>query len=248
MGLLDRRWLLLPWAVVIAFAFFAATDDYARFQRDKSAQQSALAQTRNSLSKAADSWIESARIIIEQYRTEEERRSIEKDLRELAEKSRQAQDMLKGIPAAAFFPETLRAEETLAARLSKFEEIARGAFRAKTELLNLQAEIARSPARVYYFRQQSRYFWTIRDLLNFYRAQDALAQSETSQRDLELIVGQLQRDIEDWQEKLDFERMASLDDLTEIDDALRRESGMDYSTYIKARWRSFSAWRAIHRV
>jgi len=232
----------------MVFAILTATDDYARFQKDKSAQQKALAQTRNALSKAADSWIEEARIVIEQYRTEEERRSIEKDLLELAKKSRQAQDGLKSIPAAAFFPETLRAEEMLAARLGKFEEIARGAFEAKTALLNAQAEMMDAPARVYYYRQQSHYFWTIRDLMNFYLAQDALAQSETSQRDLELIVQQLQQDMEEWQEKLDFEHMAALDDLTAIDDSLRRESGMDYSTYIKARLRSFSAWRAMKRL
>jgi hypothetical protein len=248
MNLLERKWLLLPWAVVAVFAFFAATDDYARFKMDKSAQQQALAESRRALSKAADSWIEEARIVIEQYRTEEERRSIEKDLMELAAKSAQAQEALRKIPAAAFFPETLRAEENLADRIGKFEEITRGAFEAKTDLLNAQAEMDAAPLRIQYYRRQSHYFWTIHDILNFYQAQEALAQSETSQREIVLTVQDLQSGLDEWQERLDFERMASLDDLTTIDDSLTRESGMDYSTYIKARMRSFNAWRAIHRV
>lgn len=248
MNLLERKWLLLPWAVVAVFAFLAATDDYARFKMDKSAQRQALTESRRALSKAADAWIEEARIVIEQYRTEEERRSIEKDMIELAAQSALAQEALRKIPAAAFFPETLEAEENLSERITKFEEITRGAFEAKTDLLNAQAELNAAPLRIQQYRRQSHYFGTIRDLLNFYRAQEALAQSEKSQRELVLTVQDLQSGMDEWQERLDFERMEALDDLTKIDDSLARESGMDYSTYIKARWRSFSARRAMNRV
>ena len=248
MNMLERKWLLLPWAVVAVFAFFAATDDYARFKMDKSSQRLALTESRKALSKATDAWIEEARIVIEQYRTEEERRSIEKDMIELAAQSVLAREGLRKIPAAAFFPETLSAEENLSERISKFEEITRGAFEAKTDLLNAQAELDVAPVRIQQYRRQSHYFWTIRDLLNYYLAQDALAQSETSLRELAITVQDLQSGLDEWQERLDFERMAALDDLTTIDDSLARESGMDYSTYIKARWRRFSARRAIHRV
>jgi len=248
MNLLERKWLLLPWAVVAVFAFFAATDDYARFKMDKSSQRQALTESRKALSKAADAWIEEARIVIEQYRTEEERRSIEKDLIELAAQSALAQEGLRKIPAAAFFPETLNAEENLSDRISKLEEITRGAFEAKTNLLNAQAELDAAPVRIQLYRRQSHYFWTVRDLINYYLAQEALAQSETSQRELVLAVQDVQSSLDEWQERMDFERINVLDDLTAIDNSLARESGMDYSTYIRARWRSFSARRAIHRV
>ncbi len=248
MNLLERKWLLLPWGLVALFAFFAATDDYARFKMDKSSQRQALTESRKALSKAADAWIEEARIVIEQYRTEEERRSIEKDLIDLATQGALAQEALRKIPAAAFFPETLSSEENLAERIGKLEEITRGAFEAKTELLNAQAEMNAAPVRIQLYRRQSHYFWTIRDIINYYLAQEALAQSETSQRELALAVQDLQSGLDQWQERLDFERMEALDDLTKIDDSLTRESGMDYSTYIKARWRSFSARRAIHRA
>jgi len=233
--------MFLPWLLVLAYAALAVAGDYGQFQQDKTQQEQALREVRGVLARAADAWVEQTIEIIEQYREPEERLGIRQALDRLNEENDEARAALNSLPRALFFPETLDLLHTLADRLERFSEIAEGTFAAKTEQINTEAQLEEAPLRIQYYIDRKRYFWSQLDLINYYLAQEALAQSEEALYELRIRKESVTAKVERWQESFDQERMLATDDLHSIEDSLQREANAEYLAYLQARLRSFTA-------
>jgi len=232
--------MFLPWLLVLAYAAYAVAGDYGQFQQDKTEQQQALRGARDVLAKTTDAWVEQTIEIIEQYREAEERLGIRQALDKLDEENLEAQAALNNLPRALFFPETLDLLHTLAGRLERFSEIADGTFEAKSELIDTEALLEEAPHRIEFYVERKRYFWSQLDLINYYLAQEALAQSEEALYVLRLRKDSVTAKVERWQESFDQERLFATDDLHSIEDALQREANTEYLGYLQARLRSFT--------
>lgn len=230
----------MPWLLVLAYAAYAVAGDYGQFQQDKTDQEQALREARGVLAKTTDAWVEQTIEIIEQYREPEERLGIRQALDRLDEENLEAQAALNKLPRALFFPETLDLLHTLAGRLERFSEIANGTFAAKTEQIDTEALLEEAPYRIEFFIERKRYFWSQLDLINYYLAQEALAQSEEALYVLRIRKESVAAKVERWQEAFDQERMFATDDLHSIEDALQREANAEYIVYLHARLRSFT--------
>lgn len=230
----------MPWLLVLAYAAYAVAGDYGQFQQDKTEQEQALRDARGVLARTADAWVEQTIEIIGQYREPEERLGIRQALDRLDEENLEAKATLKNLPRALFFPETLDLLHALADRLERFSEIARGTFEAKTELIDTEAMLEEAPHRIEFYIERKRYFWSQLDLINYYLAQEALAQSEEALYELRIRKESVTAKVERWQESFDRERLLATDDLHAIEDALLREADAEYLAYLHARLRSFA--------
>ena len=230
----------MPWLLVLAYAAYAVAGDFGQFQQDKTEQEQALRDARGVLAKTADTWVEQTIEIIEQYREPEERLGIRQALDRLDEENLEARATLRSLPRVLFFPETLDLLHTLAGRLERLSEIARGTFDAKTELIDTDAMLEEAPHRIEFYIERKRYFWSQLDLINYYLAQEALAQSEEALYELRIRKDSVTAKVERWQESFDRERLLATDDLHSIEDALLREADAEYLAYLHARFRSFA--------
>jgi len=150
--------------------------------------------------------------------------------------ARAAKDQAGALRYAQFFPEAVDAAYDVFEELEELQETIWSAFNTQTELIEVQKGLIDAPARVQFYRDRA-VFWSSRDLLNYYFAQDALAQSESHYRELEMLSGQLQRELDLWREQFDLQRLVCADSIERMGEAVVREAETDYLSYILANCR-----------
>ncbi len=239
-----KIWLVVvPWLVIAIYAAIAVAEDYGRFQQDKSQQIDGLLSLQEELTSLLDSWEQQGVTVFEQFREAVERRSIEEQMNKLEAKTRAAKDHANDLRHAQFFPRTVDAAYSVVDKLTELAATVRSAFGAKVELIEVRQALKEAPARVQQYRDRVLY-WSSRDILNYYFAQEALAQSESNYRELLLLREQLERELDLWRDQFDRQRLACADSIEQMGDNAALESETDYLSYLLARLRTFNPRRA----
>lgn len=183
-------------------------------------------------------------MVFEQFREAEEKRGIEERMSKLEADARAARAKADALHQAQFFPEAVDAAYDAFAELAELQETIRSAFNTEAELIEVEKGLMEAPARVQYFHDRVIY-WSSRDIINYYFAQDALAQSESHYRELQQLMEQLGQELELWQEQFDHQRLACADRIERMGEAVAREADTDYLSYLLARLHTFKPRRAI---
>jgi hypothetical protein len=237
-------WLVLvPWVLIIIFGAIALAGDYGQFQQDKSQQQSDLLALQKTLSALKDSWEEQGITVFEQFREAEEKRSIEEHVGKLEANTRAAKADADALRQAQFFPEAVDAAYDAFAELAELQETIQSAFNTQAELIEVRKGLMETPARVRFYRDRVIY-WSSRDIINYYFAQDALAQSESHYYEMQLLAEQLGQEMDRWREQFDHQRLACADRIEQMGEAVAHEAKTDYLSYLLARLRTFNPRRA----
>jgi len=237
----NKLLLAAPWLVVIAFTAYATTADYYRFQQDKSDQAITLKQALAGLARVADEWTEQVRQLHEHYRQVEERAGMEQAIQRLKASAAAAATPLRGLPSAHFFPETERHLASTALSLDRLADVADSTLEVKSELIELETRLAQTPARIQFHRQRTVYFRSVNDLLRYYLAQEAQAQSESLQLQLLERKAELEQQLEHLAEAAHSAKAEVREELAQAQKALDSEFDTDYASLLQARWRE--TWR-----